>query len=344
MPLTLLELKNLPKINLHEHLDCSVRPSTLLELWNKKEVQKSKFPFPQNMYSDPIKYQSWLKQHVNQSLAHYLEGIVHHVLPIMQKAEWIERITRENILDAAADGVIGLELRFAPQLHTEEGLSLDTIIESVIKGLEHSPIQVNLIICCLRHETLEVMQNILEVSLKYPDYIKGFDLAGDEDRFPGVLKEWKQVACQAQNAGLRLTIHLGETNHITSKDLQDLKDLNIIRLGHGVRGDYPTHFTSEICPTSNIITRQWSEFKDHPLHNYYQKGHKITINSDGTLFTGIQLSDEYFFLQKYFDWRIKDFFQVNKTAIEASFFDENTKYELLKILKEKFFKFDFISN
>ena len=97
------------------------------------------------------RYRDFLRHFASASLANYVNAVVVHILPIMQSKENLYRITRERIEDAAADGIVAMELRFAPQLHTWNGASMEEVMNSVIKAVKHSPIPVKLILCALRH-------------------------------------------------------------------------------------------------------------------------------------------------------------------------------------------------
>ncbi len=339
------KFRALPKVLLHEHLDCSLRPRTMLELWAQTDFNNPNFPFPLeivelwlsglklNQVKASRKYQSYLVKFAGQSLTNYVKAIVDHVLPLMQSVDNLYRITKERIEDARNDGIVALELRFAPQLHTMQGLSLDEVMQAVIRAVDETcDIQVKLIVCALRHENAQVATKLSELCLKYGQYVSGFDLAADESLNPGVLEWWLTEAVKVRDFGIGLTIHLWETNNPTEIDLDRLNLGKITRLGHGIRGQLQGQHVLEICPTSNVVTGQVKSFKLHPIHDLYVKGHLVTVNTDGTLFTNTSLSKEYQKLRYHFNWDEEDFLQVNRNAISASYFSTEVKDQLLNQL------------
>ncbi len=341
------QLRKLPKVLLHEHLDCSLRPKTMLDLWSERGFSNSNFPFPtdviklwhtqsaSNQAKASRKYQDYLCQFASLSLTNYVKAIVDHVLPLMQTSENLYRITKERLDDAYDDGVIAFELRFAPQLHTMSGLSLSEVLDSVVKAVaEENRMHVKLIICALRHENAILAKDLGDLAVKYKDYVSGFDLAADESLNPGVLEWWLTEAIKLRDSGLGLTIHLWETNDPKATDLERLNLGQITRLGHGIRGDRQTGFVLEICPTSNVVTGQVKTFENHPINDLYERGELVTVNTDGTLFTKVTLSKEYQKLSKYFNWGLSHFLKVNQTAVHASHFSQAVKSELLQKLSQ----------
>lgn len=357
--------KQLPKILLHEHLDCSPRPKTLLTLWDSLGFEKARIPFPSETIADwyearvmrerdgatpavlkleeaaAEKYRSFITGYAKSSLANYVNAIVDHVLPVMQTSENIILLTKERIEDAVEDGIVAMELRFAPQLHlsgvgsngSAKHLDMEGVMEAVIKGLENSPIPVKLILCALRHEHGKYAEQLRNLAVKYKDHVGAFDLAADEKANPGVLKWWLEQALIVREHGIGLTIHLWETNEPTDEDVEILNKHKITRLGHGIHGNRQEERFLEICPTSNVVTAEVESYESHPVGRLHKEGKKITINTDGTLFTNTTLSKEYDILQKYFGFTESDFFEANLNALEASSFNEKDKVLLRKKLE-----------
>lgn len=368
--LALSQARKLPKLQLHEHIDCSLRPYTMLDLWSRIGFDKAAMPFP----ADVIKlwqaqgkeaflgssrggyvsacrrraaklYGDWVAEFAQQSLKNYLDAIGLHVLPLMHDMDNLSRIVAERIDDAVADGHIAIELRFAPQLHLgkywaelgkdERLAKLDTVMKATIRGLGMAKkrIPVKLIICSLRHENGELAGELADLAIKYKSIVGGFDLAGDESGFPGVLPWWAEHVRQLSAAGIVLTMHGWETNEPTAEDIRLLDELGIKRVGHGVRGNLQGARYLEICPTSNVVTGQFSDFGQHPIDRLYRAGRKVTVNTDGTLFTRTTLSKEYWLLSKHFGWTRADFLKVNLTAVEASSFCPTVKQRMIRALK-----------
>ncbi|MBX9938761.1 MAG: hypothetical protein K2Y32_05880 [Candidatus Obscuribacterales bacterium] len=349
--------KRLPKLQLHEHIDCSLRPYTMLDLWSRIGFEKAAMPFPAEVVAlwqaesaqrAPSRsrgglvaasrrraaraYGNWVAGFARESLKNYLDAIVLHVLPLMHDMDNLSRIVRERIEDAIADGHIAIELRFGPQLHLGAFFAeldkstrlerLDKVMQTTVKAVESASlggkqIPVKLIICALRHENGELAEELADLAIKYKRHVGGFDLAGDESGFPGVLDWWMPAAARVKAQGIKLTMHGWETNEPTARDIELLASLGVERVGHGVRGNLQGERYLEICPTSNVVTGQFKSFADHPIDRLYRAGRRVTVNTDGTLFTQTTLSLEYKLLAEHFGWREEDFLQVNLTALEA---------------------------
>lgn len=400
-------MRRLPKLLIHEHLDCSLRPRTMLELWSIKGFDQAKIPFPadvldlwnradrsvgierRQLRADAVtKYQKFLVTFASASLANYVQAIVDHVLPLMQTKENLTRITRERVEDAARDGIIGLELRFAPQLHTWGGLSLEEVMDAVLEGAKDAPFAMKLIVCALRHENGDMARKLARLCIKYRRNVGLFDLAADEAANPGLLRWWLkayllllvELELQGIAQDIDCTNHLWETNNATDEDIELLEmlegkrpdllrnllaealtdaQMNITgqpfetlvagtqrrlkrrkgRVGHGLRGNgRQEHRVLELCPTSNHVTGQVTKFSDHPIDKFLREGKLVTVNTDGTLFTEVQLSDEYRKLQETFGWTPADFLRVNLNALEASSFSKRVKARLRAKLNRTYCK------
>lgn len=368
--LALSRLRKLPKLQLHEHIDCSLRPYTMLDLWSRIGFDKAAMPFPKNVielwqaqgkdaflgnsrggYVSACRrraaklYGDWVAEFAQESLKNYLDAIGLHVLPLMHDLDNLSRIVAERIDDAVADGHIAIELRFAPQLHLgkywaelgkdERLAKLDAVMKATIRGLGMAKkrIPVKLIICSLRHENGVLAEELADLAIKYKSVVGGFDLAGDETGFPGVLAWWAVNVPKLVSHGISITMHGWETNEPTAEDIRLLTELGIKRVGHGVRGSLQGDRYLEICPTSNVVTGQFSSFGQHPIDALYRAGKRVTVNTDGTLFTRVTLSKEYLELVQHFGWTREDFLKVNLTAVEASSFCPTVKQRLVRALK-----------
>lgn len=332
----------LPKILLHEHLDCSLRPSTMLQFFAEDDWNvPANFPLSARTYylegeleKAAAEYQNFLAREASKSLANYVNAIVLHVLPLMQHKDRLARITRERVDDAVADGVVALELRFAPQLHIRAGLTLEQVMDAVVAGMRDSAVPVKLIICALRHEGEAMAERLADLAIKYKQHVGLFDLAGDEKANPGVLLWWAKQAAKVREYGIEPELHLWETDEPTDDDLVRLAEFGIRRLGHGMRGRRQEARILEVCPSSNCVTGQIRNFSEHPIDSLYREGKRVTVNTDGTLFTRSDLSNEYLLLNRYFNWGKAEFLAVNLTALEVSSFSNEEKSELLAKLKD----------
>jgi adenosine deaminase len=361
-------MRALPKLQIHEHLDCSPRPRTMLELWEKIGFDKAKMAFPPEVLNAwrtanrarslakkrslrkkaVVLYHDFLAKFASASLDNYLQAIGDHILPLMQTKQNLKRITRERIADAVTDGHVALELRFAPQLHSTEyasayggTLTMDEVMDTVIEAVKDSPIPIDLTVCALRHEGQffpGLVQKLGALCVKYYEAVGCFDLAGGEGKEPGVLDWWVTEAVKVREERaktprpIKIKCHLWETNEPTDDDIAKLSGNDIVIVGHGVRGDRQGERFLECCPTSNVVTAQYASIGDHPIDRLFRSGHKVTVNTDGTLFTQVTLTGEYLKLQEIFGWNLSDFYRVNLNALEASNFPDTVKREIAEKL------------
>ena len=317
------------KVELHVHLDGSVRPSTISEILNLDLNYVKK-----NMSVDSN----------NEDLSCYLTKFD---LPAkaMQTKDNLKRIAKELALDLVSDDIIYAEVRFAPQKHTLNGLSLDDVILSVLEGLKSvSGIKTNVILCMMRGDSFDKNKEVIDVCKKYlGSGVVALDLAGDEKHFK--TKDYKTLFDIAKEKEVPFTIHAGEADNYQS--VKDAISFGAKRIGHGiniienddvVKEVIQNGIILEVCPTSNVQTKAVKSYADHPIKKLYEKGVLITINTDNNTVSNITLSKEYELLEKYFNFTKKDFYTFNKNAVNASFISNEEKEELLKKLKKDFEK------
>lgn len=312
---------NIPKIELHCHLDGSVRPSTLFELTTKAGLTEK---------TTLTDFDSLIRVPSNcQSLVEYLNCFA---LPIavMQTEENLERIGRELIEDVAQSNVKYIEVRFAPHLHMKNGLTFDQVVSSVLRGLDQGRLltgtRSNLILCCMRHLPVSVSMEV--VHLGQPFLGKGvvaIDLAGDEAHFPPKLHE--AAFQKAKDLGYHITVHAGETG-IAQNVTDAIQHLHAERIGHGLFiKDDPEAYALvkesqtalEMCPTSNVQTQGVSELSAHPILAFLRGGLLTTLNTDNMTVSGITLETECNALSEVLNLQTDDVWLLYKNAIEASF-------------------------
>ncbi|MHC4263626.1 MAG: adenosine deaminase [Planctomycetota bacterium] len=308
-PILDLELiRRLPKVVLHEHLDGSVRPSTLLEL--AESLGYAELP-----EKDPERLGEWFFSGADRgSLPLYLEGF-RHTVALMQTEAALERIAFEYLEDAAADGVVYSEVRFAPDLHTGEGLGLDSVMTAVLRGLHRGAkafdVDFGLIVCALRNGTEELSYKLAELAIAYRNEgCVGFDLAGEEAGHPAAdhLRAFHLV----QRKNFNITIHAGESFGPESI-WQALQYCGAHRIGHGTRlvEDLAVHegrvikvgnlaqyvidhrVPLEICLSSNVHTGATGSLAEHPFPLFSQLGMRLTLNTDNRLMSRTTMSQEY---------------------------------------------------
>lgn len=316
------EIKNLKKIELHLHLDGSLSIDTLHKL---SGIDKNKL-------KDKI-----IAKDKCENLTEYLTKFE---LPIeyMQTKDNLKLMASDLVKYLEEENVIYAEIRFAPKLHTQNGLTLDEIVNSVLEGLKESKVKTNLILCMMRHFTFKENLETIEIAKKYLNKgVCAIDLAGDENKYP--LGKFKELFEIAKENGIPFTIHAGENG--SYQEIDDAIKIGTSRIGHGVHA-IESEITQqlikekdillEICPTSNIQTNAISSYEKHPIYNFYNDNVKICINTDNKTVSNISLTNEYIKLYNTFNFNIDDFIKMNKYAIEKAFISEQEKKELLEEL------------
>jgi adenosine deaminase len=326
-----INYRKLPKIELHCHLDSSVRIATVAEIGSELGL-----PLP-----DPIEA-ALVAPEVCLELADYLRRI-DLALEVMQRREHLIRIAREFVEDLSADGVIYGEVRFAPQLHTRGGLRLQEVVDAVNEGLENGTratgVRVGLILCCLRHENTESSLSIARLAIANPQSVCGLDLAGDEARYPGA--PHRAAFDLARDAGLRRTVHAGEAHG--ARSIQEaIEILGAERIGHGVRIEESPELvervgeraiTLEMCPLSNYQTRAVSTLSRHPIDRLLQKNIRVTVSTDARTVSQTTVTSEFERLEKLFSWGPREFSRCQRNAADAAFVPSEVQAELVARLK-----------
>lgn len=324
----------LPKIDLHCHLDGSVRPETMLDIAQKEGIILPSFEI------ETIKKQVMVPLEC-KSLNEYLEAFIIPNL-VMQSKESLKRITLELFEDAAKENVKYMEVRFAPLLHTQKGLQIQEIIQSVIDGMrlaeEKYDIKGNIILSCMRSMSMDKAFEIVEEGKKFLGKgVVAIDLCGVEEA--GFCKKFIAPMALAKRYGYRITIHAGETG-IGKNVLEAVELLGAERIGHGVfikdceeayKVVKDKNITLEICPTSNIQTKAISCLKDHPIYDFYKDGLKVTVNTDNRVVSNTDMMRELEVTTKEFNITEEDYKEIYKNSIEASFCDLETKTRLKSI-------------
>ncbi|MCH8560225.1 adenosine deaminase [Nesterenkonia sp. LB17] len=363
------QLRNLPKVSLHDHLDGSLRPETLIEL-----AAEIGHELPSQ---DSEELAERFRQNANSgSLEKYLEAFA-HTTAVMQTPQNLRRVAKEYVEDLAADGIIYSEVRWAPEQHQEQGLSLDEAVEAVQEGLnqgmetvaeQDGVIVVGQLVSAMRQS--DRADEIVEVALRHRDKgVVGFDIAGPEAGFPP--SRFADAFTRLATEMFPTTVHAGEGDGIES--VRDaLVSGRAQRLGHGVRvaedisvieGDVDSEAGEEVfqvelgpvarwvrdrqihlevSPTSNVQTGaiagfaqgQPPELSDHPFDMLYQLGFNVGVNTDNRLVSGVTLSGELALIASTFDYGLGELadFQVN--ALESSFLGHEEREALAGMILE----------
>lgn len=328
-----MKIDRLKKVELHCHLDGSLRPETMFEIL-KDEKDLSRLSLEEFTNLVQVKED-------NDSLVEYLKKFKYPG-KAMQTRENLARVTYELLEDLSNQNVMYVEIRFAPYLHMNEGLSFDEVMESVIGGLdsakEEFDIDGNLILIGMRHESLEKTIELVKEGKKYLDSgVVGFDIAGDEEGFAPEIH--KEAFLLAKDLGYNLTVHAGETGRVENI-WTAIDDLRAQRIGHGIAAINDELLMEELskreiflemCPISNMQTKAVEKLEAYPIKEFLNRGIKVTINTDNMTVSGTNLKKEYEFLMDNYDLEMKDIIALVENSIDGSWVSEEKK----ELMREK---------
>ncbi len=324
--------RKIPKVELHRHLEGSLRLETLREVAREHGLTVPKTArfrsLVQMQAGDPLTFSNFLSKF--QTLRQFYRS-----------PEIISRMAREAVEDAAQDGVQYLELRFTPvALSRMQGYSLaevmDWVIESVAVASQETGLLTRLIASVNRNESVEQAEEVVELAIqRMARGIVGIDMAGNEAQFPGL--EFRSTLERAQKAGLHLTIHAGEWGPAENVRLA-IEELKAERIGHGVRVMEDSQVVDlarkkgivfEVCITSNYQSGVVPELEKHPLPAMIASGLRVTLNSDDPGISQITLSDEYRVAMETFKISRHKMADCILMGVRASFLSQAEKNDLL---------------
>ncbi|MFM8015998.1 MAG: adenosine deaminase [Actinomycetota bacterium] len=324
-------LAKAPKALLHDHLDGGLRPDSVIEL-------ASEFGYKKLPTTDVTDLKKWFHRGAKRNdLVLYLETFAHTV-GVMQHRDAIERVAFECAQDLAADNVVYAEVRFAPELHTEGGLSLEEVVRAVLAGFRRGSAGTDLTIYAILSamRTAARSQEIAELAVTFRDEgVVGFDIAGAEAGYPPTrhLDAFQFI----QRSNFHTTIHAGEAFGLPSI-WEALQFCGAERLGHGVRivdditGE-PGHevlgrlaefvrdrrIPLELCPTSNVNTGVCGSIAEHPIGMLRRLRFRVTLNTDNRLMSNTSMSKEFAQLSDAFGWGVDDFEWLTVNAMKSAF-------------------------
>ncbi|MTD59246.1 adenosine deaminase [Amycolatopsis pithecellobii] len=346
-PLTLDSIRRVPKVLLHDHLDGGLRPGTVIELADA--IGYDALPT-----HDVGELGRWFRDAADSgSLESYLETFA-HTCGVMQTEEALVRVAAECAEDLAADGVVYAEVRYAPELFAERGLSLDAVVEAVQAGFAEGErraaeqgkiIRMGTLLCAMRQHARAL--EIAEVAVRHRDAgVVGFDIAGPEAGFPPTRNLDAFEYLRTNNA--HFTIHAGEAFGLASI-WEAIQYCGAERLGHGVRivDDLKANLDGthqlgrlaayvrdrriplEICPSSNIQTGAARSIADHPIGLLAKLRFRVTVNTDNRLMSGCTMSSEFAALAEAFGygWADLQWFTIN--AMKSAFLDFDQRLDLI---------------
>lgn len=331
-------ITQLPKAELHNHLDGSLRVDSIIEL-----AQKQKVKLPSFNRSD---LESLLINDENcQSLKEYF--IPFEIsLSVLQSAEALERVTYELLEDVSKENVKYLEIRYSPLLHTKNGLDLDAAVEAVLRGKQQAEkafnIKCGIIICGLRQNTPIQNLDLAVLAVKYKHKgVVAFDLAGEEFGRPAL--NHKNAFDYALKHNLARTVHAGEADGAHS--IHDaIHGLNANRIGHGTHLFQDAELLNfvrdnqiplEVCLSSNIQTKAVSDLKKHPILDYFKQNILVTLNTDSYLISGTTLTKEYILASGLYNFTKNDLAQLTLNAFNSAFLNDDEKQDLVRNAKSE---------
>jgi adenosine deaminase len=342
---TFEQIRRAPKVLLHDHLDGGLRPQTVIEL-------ASEYGYEGLPTTDVDDLAAWFTEGANRrDLVLYLETF-DHTFGVMQERDAIIRVAAECAQDLADDGVVYAEVRMAPELLLERGLTLDDAIEAMLEGFRigsaDGRIEIGLLVTAMRHAANS--KEVAEAALRHRDEgVVGFDIAGSEAGNPPTrhLDAFRTIA----EDNFHITIHAGEAFGLPSI-WEAVQICGAERLGHGVRiiddvtvGDDGSvrlgrlasfvrdrRVPLEMCPTSNVNTGVCDTIAEHPIGLLRRLRFRVTVNTDNRLMSDTSMSEEMHKLVEAFGYGWDDLEWLTLNAMKSAFWPFDRR---LRIINEK---------
>lgn len=326
-------LLELPKPELHCHLDGSLRLQTILDL-----AQKDKVELPSRDPDELFKAVAVTDRVAN--LEAYIDKF-NITLSVLQTPEALQRVAFELAEDASKENVRYMEIRYSPVLHTQRGMSTMESLDAVLTGLREAedtfPIKLGLIVCGIRNISPEVTLQLAELAVAYKNKgVVGFDLAGVEENFPA--KNHLEAFYLIRNNNVNVTLHAGEA-YGPSSIHQAIHRCGANRIGHGTRlkedGDLLNYVNDhriclEVCLTSNIQTGSVARIEDHPVKLFHDYGLRVTLNTDSRLVSNTSLVDEYMLAHEVFGFDMLDFKDFIIAGFKSAFLPHRERTRLIR--------------
>jgi adenosine deaminase len=323
-------LRQLPKIDLHRHMEGCLRLETLAEVAREHGVNLPSYDIeelrPYVQFTDDV-----------PDFNNFM-GKMELLRQFYSEREAVERIAFEAIADAAQDKIEYLELRISPagkQMRAEE--VMDAVTAAVKRATQDFSIEARLLITIVREFGVRVSEQVLELAIAYQDRgVVGIDLAGHEESHSA--RPFADVCRRAQKAGLGVTVHAGEVGGAENVR-EAIEFLGAKRIGHGVRSieDHRVvrmlqehNIALEVCPTSNLQTGVTHAFTQHPLRDLYHLAVPVTINTDDPSVSDTTLTDEYLVAVMVMGFSIRDIQQIILNAAKVAFLPPDEKQALIQ--------------
>ncbi|RKY99779.1 MAG: adenosine deaminase [Ignavibacteriae bacterium] len=318
-------LEKLPKVELHLHLDCSLSFDVVSKI--RPDISLKKY---QSEFVGPPKC---------KNLSEILSYVTNQ-LNLMQTEENLRLVVKDLFDQLQRENVVYAEIRFAPLLHLTNELKPEEVVEIVADEttncVNHTGIKAGILLCTLRHfsekESLQTVKLVKRFIANSP--VAGFDIAADEGGY--TIEANKEAFLYAIKHDLPRTAHAGEAKGPESI-WETIDNFKPSRIGHGVRSIEDKNLIEylikndihlEICPTCNIQTNIFNEYKNHPINFLYNSGVSLSVNTDGRTLANVSLSEEYKNLINTFNWGAEHFVKCNLNAISKAFIPEQEKKHL----------------
>ena len=318
-------------IDLHLHLDGSI---TVEIAKNLAKLQNIKLPT-----EDDKELEKLIR--VPSDCKNLIEFLKCFDLPLslMQTKEGLEEATYLVLEDMKKEGNIYVEIRYAPQLHLQKGMSQEDAVQAVLRGVKRSSLHANVILCLMRGDNNDKANlETIELAKKYlvkDSGVVAIDLAGAESIYP--TKKYRDIFALANKYKIPFTIHSGESEGPEGVKLAI--EFGASRIGHGVRIREDESVMElvktkqiplELCPTSNIQTCAVKSFEDYPLESYLNYGIKVTLNTDDPAIEGTNILNEHSLMRKFQHLTNEQQLIILYNSIDAAFTTDAVKQELRK--------------
>ena len=318
--MTIEELKRMPKIELHCHLDGSLSRE-FIEKRLKRSVSEKELSVSDDC-SDLVEYL--------EKFDLPLECLQDEAGLTEAGYDVLKTMSRENIIYA--------EIRFAPLLSVTEEIGTRQVIQALLKGLEKGKkdfgVEYNVIVCAMRHHSMEQNYEMIKIASEFLGKgVCAADLAGAEAQYP--MAEFMELFHKVRELGMPFTIHAGECGN--PKNIEDALTAGAGRIGHGIamKGEQGIqeivkkyHIGIEMCPISNLQTKAVNSTEEYPIREFLNTGLLVTINTDNRTVSNTSMTKELKFVQEAYGISDEEVRVMMKNAIEVSFAGEEVKGKL----------------
>jgi adenosine deaminase len=320
-------IQKLPKVELHSHLEGTIKPELFHEIAKRNNVTFDEKLFDEDGGYEWADFPSFLKAYDSVSSC-------------LKNAKDYRDIMYEYLKDCASENVIYAETFISPDHAADCGIDYNELIKGCAKGIDDAEMDFGIIgriiVTCVRHLGPQKGVDVAQTMVNSPHpYVVGFGMGGDENAFQ--LIEFAPAFNIAAKANYPCTVHAGEI--CGPESVWDaIEHLPVSRIGHGVRSAEDDKLLNilkernialEICPGSNLALSIYPSWESHPLKHILSKGISVSLNSDDPPFFHTSVGQEYQGSADYFGFNIESLKSISVMAMESSFADSNTKSQLL---------------